>query len=65
MFSAGGVPAAGPPALVVAPRTGQALLFRHALWHEGTPVLRGCKYVLRSDVLYAAPGGAALSQSRP
>lgn len=42
-----------PPLLMITPRTGQALLFRHERWHEGTPVLRGCKYVLRSDVLYA------------
>ncbi len=44
-----------PPLLMITPRTGQALLFRHERWHEGTPVLRGCKYVLRSDVLYADP----------
>lgn len=43
---------AGALPLAVTPRTGQALLFRHELWHEGTPVLQGRKYVLRSDVLY-------------
>ena len=33
------------------PKTGTALLFRHALLHEGTEVTRGQKYVLRTDVL--------------
>ena len=37
----------------VMPATGTALLFRHERWHEGTPVVIGAKYVLRSDVFYA------------
>jgi predicted 2-oxoglutarate/Fe(II)-dependent dioxygenase YbiX len=37
----------------IEPRTGCALLFRHARWHEGTPVTSGAKYVLRTDVFYA------------
>jgi hypothetical protein len=28
------------------------LLFEHAVLHEGSEVLAGTKYVLRSDVLY-------------
>ena len=36
----------------VQPRTGDAVVFVHATWHEGQPVARGTKYVLRSDVLY-------------
>ncbi len=36
----------------IAPRTGTALLFLHELKHEGCPVERGQKYVLRSDVLF-------------
>ena len=36
----------------VAPKTGMALLFVHATWHEGCAVTSGEKYVLRSDVLY-------------
>lgn len=36
----------------IAPRTGTALLFVHELKHEGCPVERGQKYVLRSDVLF-------------
>jgi prolyl 4-hydroxylase len=36
------------------PRTGAALFFQHALLHEGCAVASGRKYVLRSDVMYAA-----------
>lgn len=39
--------------LRVVPRCGMALLFPHPLSHRGAPVLRGTKYVLRSDVMYA------------
>lgn len=38
----------------IRPMTGAAVLFPHALWHEGSAVRRGRKYVLRSDVMYAA-----------
>ena len=34
------------------PRAGRALLFQHRLWHEGSEVTSGVKYVLRSDVMY-------------
>jgi predicted 2-oxoglutarate/Fe(II)-dependent dioxygenase YbiX len=37
---------------IVTPKVGMALLFRHELRHEGTPVTAGVKYVLRSDVFY-------------
>lgn len=36
----------------VIPATGTALLFRHERWHEGTPVVAGAKYVLRTDVFF-------------
>ena len=36
----------------VVPETGKALLFQHAVLHQGAPVERGRKYVLRSDVMY-------------
>ncbi|MEI2429291.1 2OG-Fe(II) oxygenase [Lysobacter yananisis] len=39
----------------VAPRTGDALLFVHDTWHEGSAVEQGAKYALRSDVMYAPP----------
>lgn len=39
---------------VVRAKTGSALLFIHNTWHEGELVSAGTKYVLRTDVLYAA-----------
>jgi len=33
-------------------KKGSALCFVHEQWHEGSPVLQGRKYVLRSDVMY-------------
>lgn len=43
--------------LPVTPERGKALVFYHKQFHEGMPVLRGRKYVLRTDVMYhfAAP----------
>jgi len=38
----------------VTPQTGLALFFEHPLLHKGEPVLTGHKYVLRTDVMYAA-----------
>jgi predicted 2-oxoglutarate/Fe(II)-dependent dioxygenase YbiX len=40
------------PDVSVVPKTGMALCFRHELRHEGSRVIRGRKYVLRSDVMY-------------
>jgi prolyl 4-hydroxylase len=37
----------------IRPRRGMALVFSHRLRHQGAPVLRGKKYVLRSDVMFA------------
>jgi hypothetical protein len=36
----------------VVPKTGLALFFQHRLWHEGSELREGVKYVLRSDVMY-------------
>lgn len=38
--------------LSITPKTGMALCFIHEQKHEGSPVLEGTKYVLRSDVMY-------------
>ncbi|HEX7375502.1 MAG TPA: 2OG-Fe(II) oxygenase [Pirellulales bacterium] len=38
----------------VFPERGMGLFFRHELRHKGEAVLRGHKYVLRTDVMYAA-----------
>ncbi|HLL03569.1 MAG TPA: 2OG-Fe(II) oxygenase [Myxococcaceae bacterium] len=36
----------------VRPQRGMLLLFEHSLMHQGAPVRSGCKYVLRTDVMY-------------
>ena len=38
--------------LVVAPKKGSALVFYHYLVHEGTEVIEGIKYVLRTDIMF-------------
>lgn len=38
--------------LSVRPHRGTALVFVHPLLHRGAPVTAGCKYVLRTDVMY-------------
>jgi predicted 2-oxoglutarate/Fe(II)-dependent dioxygenase YbiX len=42
----------GRPSLLVTPERGKALVFYHRQVHEGMPVVRGRKYVLRTDVMY-------------
>jgi hypothetical protein len=37
---------------VVIPKMGDAILFPHELKHEGATVTKGCKIILRSDVVY-------------
>ena len=39
--------------VTVRPERGMALGFVHLQLHEGAPVVRGQKYVLRTDVMYA------------
>ena len=36
----------------IKPETGMALIFLHKLYHEGSEVRNGTKYVLRSDVMF-------------
>ncbi|MBJ6145975.1 2OG-Fe(II) oxygenase [Hymenobacter sp. BT559] len=38
--------------LRIQPKQGMALLFLHDLYHEGSEVTQGVKYVLRSDIMY-------------
>ena len=38
--------------LLVTPEQGKALVFYHRQLHEGMPIVRGRKYVLRTDVMY-------------
>jgi prolyl 4-hydroxylase len=37
---------------IISPKMGSAILFPHELKHEGAVVTKGCKTVLRSDVVY-------------
>ena len=39
--------------LSIQAKTGSALIFRHERWHEGSPVVSGKKYVLRTDIFYS------------
>lgn len=34
------------------PREGMTLLFNHHMLHEGGEVLNGCKYIMRSEVMF-------------
>jgi prolyl 4-hydroxylase len=38
--------------LKIQPKQGMALIFLHNLYHEGSEVTKGVKYVLRTDVMY-------------
>ena len=38
----------------IVPKVGMVAVFQHKLRHEGRPVLRGTKYVMRTDVVYEA-----------
>lgn len=38
--------------LRIQPKQGMALIFLHSLYHEGSEVTQGVKYVLRTDVMY-------------
>lgn len=47
--------AEGVKTVAVKPVMGQVLAFRHELLHEGAPVTKGRKYILRTDVMYSHP----------
>lgn len=55
--------------LLVTPERGKALVFYHRQLHEGLPVVRGRKYVLRTDVMSGAlvpiSGGRIARRSPP
>ena len=40
----------------IKPVKGQILVFDHNILHSGEPVIEGCKYVLRTDVIYKRMG---------
>jgi hypothetical protein len=37
----------------VVPKTGQALLFDHLIYHAGAPLTEGVKYAIRTDVMFS------------
>lgn len=37
----------------VIPKTGSVLLFQHDMYHEGSILLKGNKYAIRTDVMYS------------
>lgn len=41
----------------VVPRFGRVLLFQHNVWHCGERVYAGCKYVLRTEIMYEETSG--------
>lgn len=42
---------------IITPKTGTALIFEHGQRHEGTALVSGIKYVLRSDIMYKLKDG--------
>lgn len=42
----------------VNPKRGTALIFPHRLRHQGSPVIAGFKYVLRTDIFFSQPNQA-------
>ena len=40
------------PFQMVYPETGSMLLFKHRQLHQGDPVTKGTKYVMRTDIMY-------------
>ncbi|KAG0229484.1 hypothetical protein BGW42_001574 [Actinomortierella wolfii] len=42
-------------AVRVNPTPGQVLIFEHPLLHEGSPVVEGVKYTIRSDIMFGPP----------
>ena len=40
----------------VVPKTGRVLVFQHDLLHEGSVLVEGTKYTMRTDVMYGRPG---------
>lgn len=36
----------------IQPKTGAAIIFKHDIRHAGLPIIKGTKYVLRTDIMY-------------
>jgi hypothetical protein len=44
--------------LIIGPKQGVSLIFTHHLEHEGSAVIEGIKYVLRTDIVYRLQSGS-------
>ena len=51
--------------LKITPRQGMALIFLHNLYHAGSEVTRGVKYVLRTDVMYRFQNDQPATDAKP
>lgn len=40
------------PKHLIQPKTGTAIVFKHEIRHAGLPIVKGTKYVLRTDIMY-------------
>lgn len=49
----------GKEAVKVVPKAGNVVVFEHDLFHSGAPLVRGTKYIMRTDILFSelASGG--------
>jgi hypothetical protein len=45
-------PQGGELLAAIAPSVGSVIIFDHRVWHDGEPVTRGIKHVLRTDAVY-------------
>ncbi len=50
------------PRWEIAPEVGAAIVFSHALWHDGAPVTLGTKYVMRTDVMLRRVGAGLVEE---
>ena len=41
------------------PEPGKVLIFQHNLFHEGSLLISGCKYAMRTDIMYTNPPNIA------
>merc|ERR1711874_366955 len=48
--------------LGVVPKIGRILVFQHDILHEGSVLVRGTKYTMRTDVMYAVPEQPKVSE---
>ena len=45
--------------LRVVPEPGKVLIFQHNVFHEGSLLISGCKYAMRTDIMYTNPPNIA------